>query len=279
VNLSAIIHKHAFPGNSLSTQAVLSCPAVGSVRRATWRQYLLYLGLNVLVSAITILIVLSLWDSRDRKPIVTPTATIDVIGQVASVLPTLTPTKAPSPTPRTYTIRAGDTLSDIAETFDISVEELMSANRLQDANTLTAGQVLIIPEVETQEGPGETSVVPTSSTATPAGISTESGSGKVVINAIDGPGNLEREAVRLLNAGGEVSMAGWTLDDGDGHSFTFPDFTFYSTGAIDIHSRAGTNTTIDLYWGLDNPVWSPGKTIFLRDNNGNLQSTFTIPEN
>jgi LysM repeat protein len=255
---------------------MLSSPAVGSVRRATWRQYLLYLGLNVLVSSLTILVVLSLWDRRDRQPITTPTATIDVLGQVERVLPTIVPTKAPSPTPRTYTVRVGDTLSDIAETFDISVEALMSANRLQNANALTAGQLLVIPEIDSPEGPGETV---SEATPTLTSSSTESGQGKVVINAIDAPGNHEREAVRLLNAGGEVSMAGWRMDDGQGQVFTFPDFTFYSTGAIDLHTRAGTNTTIDLYWGLDSAVWTPGKIIYLRDASGNLQSTFNIPNN
>jgi LysM repeat protein len=258
---------------------VLLCPAVGSVRRATWRQYLLYLGLNVVVSALTVLIVLSLWDRRDRAPVVTPTPTVDVLGQVASVLPTITPTKVPSPTPQTYTVRVGDTLSDIAETFDISVEALMSANRLQDANALTAGQVLVIPMVESVAGEDETTTVAVDRTPTPTRSGSETSEGKVVINAIDAPGNLELEAVRLLNAGGEVSMAGWTMEDGQGKVFTFPDFTFYSTGAIDIHTRAGTNTTIDLYWGLEEAVWTAGKTITLRDAEGVLQSTFTIPEN
>lgn len=249
---------------------------MGSVRRATWRQYGLYLGLNVLVSALTILIVLSLWDRRDRSPIATPTATIDVIGQVASVVPTIIPTKVPSPTPHTYTVRVGDTLSDIAEEFDISVEELMSANRLQNANALTAGQVLVLPEIESQGVAESTLDLASNGTPTPTSTSSESGQGEVVINAIDASGNLELEAVRLLNTGGEVSMAGWTMDDGQGQTFTFPDFTFYSTGAIDVHTRAGTNTTIDLYWGLDEAVWTPGKTIYLRDDSGTLQSTFTI---
>jgi LysM repeat protein len=252
---------------------------VGSVRRATWRQYLLYLGLNVVVSAFTILIVLSLWDRRDRAPIVTPTPTVDVLGQVASAVPPSTPTKVPSPTPQTYTVRVGDTLSDIAETLDISVEALMSANRLQDANALTAGQVLIIPMVEGATAVDETTTAGVDQTPTPARSESETNEGKVVINAIDAPGNLQLEAVRLLNAGGEVSMAGWTMDDGQGNVFTFPDFTFYSTGAIDVHTRAGTNTTIDLYWGLEEAVWTAGKTIYLRDADGVLQSTFTTPEN
>jgi LysM repeat protein len=252
---------------------------VGSVRKATWRQYLFYLGLNVVVSAITVLIVLSLWDRRDRTPIVTPTATVDVIGQVASVVPTITPTKVPSPTPHTYTVLVGDTLLEIATALNISVDELMTANRLQNADTLTAGQVLIIPQVDGVNGSGATTESQPDHTPTPTRSTDETGQGEVVINAIDAPGNIELEAVRLLNTGGEVSLAGWTMGDGQGRVFTFPDFTFYSTGAIDVHTRDGTNTTIDLYWGLDEPVWLPGTTIHLRDADGNLQSTFTITDN
>ena len=249
---------------------------MGSVRRATWRQYLLYLGDNVLVSAITVLIVLNLWDRRSPPELVTPTATVDVIAHVASAVPTLTPTKPPSPTPSTYTVRAGDTISNIAEEFDISMEELMAANRLQDPNELSVGQVLIIPEVE-----GAAATPAASETRYPEASSTPAAAAaqQVVINGIVGAGDLETESVRLLNTGNEVSMAGWTLDDGDGNSFDFPDFTFYSTGAVDVHTKAGTNTTIDLYWGLDQAVWTPGKVIYLRNVSGEQVSSFRVPTN
>jgi len=249
---------------------------MGSVRRATWRQYLLYLGANILVSAITVLIVLNLWDRRSPPEIVTPTATIDVIAQVASAVPTLTPTRPPSPTPNTYTVRAGDTISNIADEFGISMEELMAANRLQDPNELSVGQVLVIPEVEgAVTTPGVSETRSPEATSTPAAAAAQ----QVVINGIVGAGDLETESVRLLNSGNEVSMAGWTLDDGEGSSFSFPDFTFYSTGAVDVHSRAGTNTTIDLYWGLDQAVWTPGKVINLRNVSGDLVSSFKVPAN
>ena len=249
---------------------------MGSVRRATWRQYLLYLGANILVSAITVLIVLNLWDRRSPPELVTPTATVDVIAHVASAVPTLTPTKPPSPTPSTYTVRAGDTISNIAEEFDISMEELMAANRLQDPNELSVGQVLIIPEVE-----GAATTPTISETRYPEASSTPAAAAaqQVVINGIVGAGDLETESVRLLNTGSEVSMAGWTLDDGGGNSFDFPDFTFYSTGAVDVHTRAGTNTTIDLYWGLDQAVWTPGKVIYLRNVSGEQVSSFKVPTN
>jgi len=249
---------------------------MGSVRRATWRQYLLYLGVNVLVSAITVLIVLNLWDRRSPPEFIPPTATIDVIAQVASAVPTLTPTKPPSPTPNTYTVRAGDTISNIADEFDILMEELMAANRLKDPNELSVGQVLVIPEIE-----GAVTMPDASETRYPEETSTPAAAvaQQVVINGIVGAGDLEKESVRLLNTGNEVSMAGWTLDDGEGNSFSFPDFTFYSTGAVDVHSRAGTNTTIDLYWGFDQAIWTPGKVISLRNVSGILVSSFKVPAN
>jgi LysM repeat protein len=245
---------------------------MGSVRRTSWKPYLLYLLLNVVVSAVTVSIVLAIFGRGARPPKATPTPTIDVIAQVASAVPTQTPTTAPSPTPNTYTVRVGDTLSDIAAQLDVSVEALMDANRLSDANALTAGQVLIIPE-ESAAG-GQSSTAETVRASTPTAPVAQ---GRVEINAVERPGELASESVRLLNTGGEISMAGWQLEDGEGHTYRFPEFTFYSTGAIDIHTAAGNNTTIDLYWGLDQALWTPGKVITLRDASGEIQSTFTIP--
>jgi len=242
---------------------------MGSVRRSSWKPYVLYLLLNVVVSAVTVMLVLAIFGRGPRQPEPVPTATVDVVAQVASAVPTQTPTTAPSPTPNTYTVRAGDTLSDIAAELDVSVEALMAANRLQDANALSAGQVLIIPGPEDSVAASDPSAT---STATP-----RPPTGQVMINAVDGAGDLALESVRLLNTGGEISMAGWQLDDGEGHTFRFPEFTFYSTGAIDVHTRGGNNTTIDLYWGLDQPLWTPGKVITLRDASGAVQSTFKIP--
>ena len=53
-----------------------------------------------------------------------------------------------------YTVKAGDTLYGIARNYGISVDELKAANNLT-SNTLTIGEVLIIPEVETPETPDE----------------------------------------------------------------------------------------------------------------------------
>jgi hypothetical protein len=57
----------------------------------------------------------------------------------------LTPTLAPTPTPRTYTVVAGDTFGSIASKFGITVDALTRANQGVDPTALQIGAVLIIP--------------------------------------------------------------------------------------------------------------------------------------
>lgn len=249
---------------------------MGSVKRATWRQYLGYLGINVVVSAVTVVLVLSLWNRGGGTAEVSLTPTLNVIAQVASAVPTVTPTVPPTPTPAIYTVRSGDTLMDIALKLDVPIEALMAANRLTNPDAISAGQVLVVPSIVGPASSGPSPSVISTSTPTPP---TPVPSANVVINGVEGAGELETETVRLLNSGGEVAMAGWTLEDGTGHRYQFPAFTFYSTGAVDVHSRSGTDTSIDLFWGLDEPVWLPGRVITLSDQTGRIVSTFQIPEN
>ncbi len=51
----------------------------------------------------------------------------------------------PSPAPVTYTIQSGDTLTAIAKQYNITVETLMAANNLANADYISVGQVLTIP--------------------------------------------------------------------------------------------------------------------------------------
>jgi len=61
--------------------------------------------------------------------------------QDASPTPTETPEKKSSSKKRkTYTVKAGDTLSAIAEKNDIDLETLMELNPELDASTLSPGQ-------------------------------------------------------------------------------------------------------------------------------------------
>jgi len=69
---------------------------------------------------------------------------------------------------RTYTIQEGDTLSAVAEQFDVSVEELMEANGIEDPTRLEVGQVLVIPGAA-PSGPFPTPASPEATPTLPPG--------------------------------------------------------------------------------------------------------------
>ena len=54
-------------------------------------------------------------------------------------------TPLPSPTPFTYTVRSGDTISSIALKFGVSMDDLQAANPEISPNTMSIGQVIKIP--------------------------------------------------------------------------------------------------------------------------------------
>jgi LysM repeat protein len=58
--------------------------------------------------------------------------------------PTATP--EPTPSPRLYRIKAGDTLARIARRNDITVADIIAANpEITDPNDIFVGQLIIIP--------------------------------------------------------------------------------------------------------------------------------------
>jgi len=54
-------------------------------------------------------------------------------------------TPLPSPTPFTYTVQTGDTMSSIALKFGVSIDDLQAANPQISPNAMSVGQVLNIP--------------------------------------------------------------------------------------------------------------------------------------
>ena len=58
-----------------------------------------------------------------------------------------------------YIVQAGDTLSSIASRFNISVDDLMTANTITDPNVLSAGQELVIPGLEGVSGILDTELI------------------------------------------------------------------------------------------------------------------------
>ena len=98
---------------------------------------------------------------------ITPAPTLDTDATATAFASQLRPTLTPA---GLYVVQDGDTLSSLAEQFNITVEEILVANNLTDPNALQVGQALIIParlRTPLAETPVNDKTVTTSVTQTP----------------------------------------------------------------------------------------------------------------
>lgn len=141
----------------------------------------------------------------------------------ASPVPTLQPVPTrqpqatsppPSCTPRNdwpiYTIQAGDTLYSIAQRTDTTVDAIVAANCLGDANVIRTNQELRVPQLP---GSGEAATPAPSATqrpflegtATPGGTA-PAGSVEFVVVAKEGT-KVSSNTFQALSSNGEVTLA------------------------------------------------------------------------
>lgn len=100
----------------------------------------------------------------------------------------------------------------------------------------------------------------------------------VKISSVVGAGTLNSEIVVVKFEGqGQLNLAGWQLKDENGNTFSFPRLTLYPNGAVQVHTVAGTDTVIDLYWGIGQAVWNSGENARLFDSQGNLRAVYRVP--
>lgn len=98
------------------------------------------------------------------------------------------------------------------------------------------------------------------------------------IDSVIGNGVLQTERVLIEHIGEkEISLSGWQLQDQDGNVFTFPALTMFRGGAVTVYTRAGTSTVVELYWGLEEPIWQSGERAFLLDPDGTVQAVYEVP--
>jgi len=239
-------------------------------------------GIAALVLAAAVLGATFLWP-RQREA-AEPAESPATETPMASPSPSPAATPTPQP-PITYSVQAGDTLSAIAQQYDVSTEALVAANDLPDPDVLQIGQILVIPENNTTAESPDSAAGPTPSEAAsqteaepPPPTLTPSGPPLVEVAEVEGIGNMETEALMLRNAGGTKSLEGWRLAGTNGAGFEFPPLTLFPGGEVWVVSKAGEDTPRRLYWGRTEPAWSPGELITLRDANGNIVDTFIVPE-
>ena len=255
------------------------------------KRWLVFIGLNIIVSILTTLGVLSLKGETERVVIVTitPNATPVAQAETTAVVsegevtqPVATPTV---PTSIEYRIQPGDTLGGIAFYFDVALNDLLAANGLTENDIINPGQILIIPVGEiltsTPSAPSPIPATPTpeTPTAVPTETPTPPGPVMVRIEEVLAPGNLAREAVVLVNRGRTVNLAGWKLQAAGGKvSFEFPRLTLAQEVPVTLYTIGGSNTPQELHWGLDEAQWGTSDTVIeLRDAEGDLVATYALP--
>ena len=100
----------------------------------------------------------------------------------------------------------------------------------------------------------------------------------VEIVSVIGAGTLTAEWVVVSYKGeDQINLANWELRDENRNVFVFPQLVLHTNGAVQVHTISGTNTVIDLYWGLTDPVWQSGEEAQLLDPSGNVRAVYKVP--
>ena len=116
---------------------------------------------------------------------------------------------------------------------------------------------------------------PGSKTGTGAG---NSPAAEIAILSVIAPGDPANEAVLIKQTGeGQTWLTGWRLFDQNGYTYTFPELLLNQNGAVQVFTKPGVDTVIELYWGLQEPVWNSGEKVTLVDRQNEIRATYDIP--
>lgn len=253
----------------------------------TRQEVIFIIGLNAVVSLVISLLVVWFLGPQPGPLVTAPQPVSSTMAPAAEARPL--PEDAPSgpqpsaatPGPPIHVVQAGETLFWIAQKYDVLPERIMEENNLTDPDLLSIGQELIIPTPE-PEAPAEAAVAqlpPTpaepSATLTPESTVTPAlEEFDLAITNIIARGRREAEVLVLTNSGRDVRLQGWTLSNGRGQVYTFPNLTLFSGNSVRIYTTDGRNTPSDLYWGLDSAAWGPGVEVaILKDPEGEVWAT------
>jgi LysM repeat protein len=263
------------------------------------RGQLLFLVLvNAMVSLVIALAVVWVFEARRPDPeelaaINTPRPTAilaaavvaqptNTLGPVTTNTTSTVATETPTPdVPATgeetvYVVQPGDTMLVIATRYGVNVEDILGANNLSDPNFVFAGQRLVIPvQGALQEGVNITPVAGEAATPEAPVVIPEG----VRITGITGGSDLPNEQVILVNeTDTPFTLQGWQLQKVNGPAYAFrSDVPLFPGGSIRLHSGAGTDTSIDFFWGLTEAVWQPGAEARLVTAEGEPVTTYIVP--
>ena len=250
-------------------------------KKMNFKRLFYYLLLNILVSAVTTLIVLNIWDRTHRtEQSITEPVSLLPTAIASAISPTETPTPQPTIALRPYEVSVGETLGEIALLFGTSVDELLAINNLNNPDELTTGMILLVPVSGNASELGEQEPRSTAenNTVLSATLPPTSESSLLKIVTVIGINDLATEHLQIQSTNPEaLSLEGWRLETNDGQIYTFPKITLFEFGAVDLYSRAGINSVVALYWGRSAPIFQSGDQAIIYDSEGNVQAVYSIP--
>jgi hypothetical protein len=72
------------------------------------------------------------------------------------------------------------------------------------------------------------------------------------------------QVVHIANRGAAILLRNWRLSNDQGKEFIFPLIVLTRDQSLRIHTGKGNDSSTDLYWGLNEPVWrSEGDSVVL----------------
>ena len=206
-----------------------------------------------------------------------------------------------------HVVAEGEFPGSIADLYGASVFDLLAVNGLDEesATLIQIGDQLIVPlegceligegepivvsseddneddsdadddAEETPEATPEITEEPTPVVTPTVTLAPIAVNAQVEIADVIGLGDITTEGIVIRNLGNTLNLSGWTLSDGDGNTFVFPDERrLFSNASLTIFTREGQNTPVVLHWGRDEAVFGEaGDVIVLADEDGVVQAT------
>jgi LysM repeat protein len=165
-----------------------------------------------------------------------------------------------------YVIQVGDSLSGVADRFGVPVAAIVEANNLDNPDFVFVGQRLIIP--------GADALLP-AATPTPIAASVNTG---IRLTAAANAGDVAAETVGIANDSDlAVNLQGWRLEREGGPAYTFGNILLFPGSGLTLHSGAGTDSSVDVYWNQAAPVWASGAAARLINPQGTEVSRLSVP--
>lgn len=166
-----------------------------------------------------------------------------------------------------YVVQAGDILSSIASRYGVALDVLVETNGLTDPNAIYSGQRLQIPAGVAAQAAVDTE-----------GVVLSGDGGNPQITALENPGNLDGEAVLIVNESDTpVDLDGWRLEREGGPAYTFDSLPLFAGSSVRVYSSGGEDNSIARYWGETDALWSSGTEAQLVDEAGVVVHSYRVP--